>query len=255
MSSYKFDLSISSSSTEVAFVKAIISAITGLDDRITCMDDPDVEYAEGGTYKPTFRFCLNNVEFFRFQRSAQKSSRNNAFAFSYTIDDVPTSLKVVNYASDTSDWSANASRTYKLSYILNGDFIALCIAKPYVSGTNRDHVVFSSILTSDDSYVSSYTDPYDRNYNVGTVFDLSNRVFNSISGGAISDMTFLSRFTYKAQPGKVDYIKNSIYTSSGSKIFDTTTLYDCSEVTSGSTVSTNDGAYLAVGPHQLVKVS
>jgi len=255
MGSYKFDLSISSSSTEVAFVKAIISAITGLDDRITCIDDPDTEYAQGGSYKPKFRFCLNSVEFFRFQRNSGTSSRNSSFAFSYTLNDTPTSISTVAYSSDSSDWSVSTSRTYKFSYIVSGDFIAFCIAKPYVSGTNRDHIVFSCILSSNDSYVSSYMNAYSSNYNVETVFNLSERTFRSISGGAINNMTFLSRFTYKAQPGKVDYIKNSIYTSSGSKIFDTTALYDCSEVASGSTVSVNDGAYLAVGPHQLVKVS
>lgn len=254
MGTYKFDLSISSSSTEIAFVKAIISAITGLDDRITCIDDPDEEYNKGGSYKPKFRFCLNSVEFFRFQRNLNASSRNGVFVFSYTLNDTPTSIGTISYSSDHYDWGTSASRIYKFSYIVSGDFITIAIAQ-HSTDTSRSGVIFPCILSTDDSYTSYKTISNNSDYNVGKVFDVSECVFKSISGGAINNMTFLSRFTYKAQPGKVDYIKNSIYTSSGSKIFDTTALYDCSEVASGSTVSVNDGAYLAVGPHQLVKVS
>lgn len=63
-----------------------------------------------------------------------------------------------------------------------------------------------------------------------------------------------SLITYAALAGYIDYIKESGYVSAGTKIFTTQYIYDCSTVTFGSTITLNDGNYMAIGEHSLVKL-
>lgn len=63
-----------------------------------------------------------------------------------------------------------------------------------------------------------------------------------------------SLFTYAALAGYIDYIVESGYVSSGTKVFSTPYIYDCSTVDFGSTITLSDGNYMAVGAHSLVKL-
>lgn len=63
-----------------------------------------------------------------------------------------------------------------------------------------------------------------------------------------------SMFTYAALAGYIDYIRESSYVSGGVKVFSSADIYDCSTVTLGSTITLNDGNYMAIGAHSLVKL-
>ena len=105
---------------------------------------------------------------------------------------------------------------------------------------------------------------YDNNFTKECIFNISIAwttsqtstvlVFRDIS--STKSGSFTSRFAYKSLPGQIDYIKSCVYLNENQRQFDITAIYDCTELQAvGDTVSLKDGSYLAVGLHQLVKIS
>lgn len=256
MGKMTFAQTILNNGTEIDFMKTVINYVTGVDNSIECLDDPDDEYdveTVTTSHTPTFRFTINDVHVFTIERAAQLSSASNGIKASAIVN----GQKVVT--SGALLWGGNynynivGQRDVDISYIVsNGLFLFnFCGISSYGA---RDRLLVSFVKSGNskyETYTATVIHPVD--YVISKVFDLSNYVFQDIDE-SISG-TFISRFAYKAQPGKVDYIKSCIYESDGNKQFDFTCIYDCTEVSPGSTVSLEDGAYLAVGPHQLVKVS
>jgi hypothetical protein len=137
---------------------------------------------------------------------------------------------------------SNATRTYILS--------------SYVS----DNV---KIIWFAQSNASSYSD------SVATIVIFNDNNNNMYYGGYLGEIpesatmydatgstssTKSSMFSYTALAGYIDYITESAFVSGGVKIFSTSGIYDCSTVTFGSTITLNDGNYMAVGSHSLVKL-
>lgn len=253
MATMKFAEVVESTNNEVDFMKNVIAYITGINNAITCLDDPDDEYDEGtvGTsHIPTFRFSFNGNHILTISRSASLGESTSLMRI-YFVDNGDTIASTdVTYMYRGTAWSVNGLRQFKMSYIDSPGICMLNITAERFGGSFT--VLFTeSRSNSYGSYrsisVSAST------YTVANIFNISECILYDTLAGIQGN--FISRFAYKAQPGKVDYIKSSIYTNDNVKQFDITPIYDCTEVSSGSTVSLEDGAYLAVGPHQLVKVS
>lgn len=254
MATMKFAETVESTGNEVDFMKDVIAYITGINNAITCEDDPDDEYdveTVGTDHIPTFRFLFNNEHILTIRRSDKLSDGASYMYFTFISNgNIISDNNIVGFMYSGKAWSYNTLRQFKMSYIeAPGLYIINAVS---YSISNSFVVLFAEAGNSNyGSY--KYEGINSSSYTISNIFNISQCVLydnsNPVQG------SFLSRFAYKAQPGKVDYIKSSIYANNNIKQFDLTSIYDCTEVSPGSAVSIKDGAYLAVGPHQLVKVS
>lgn len=253
MAIMKFAEVVKSTGNEVDFMKNVIAYITDINSAITCLDNPDDEYDEGtvGTsHIPTFRFSFNGKHILTISRGDALSSATGLMYASFINNGDKIASYVMPYMYRGTGWSTNGSRQFKMSYVGSP---GICILNITSFDTDQSFTVL--FVESRSSSYGSYKieNVGTSTYTVSNIFNISECTLYDTSGAIRGN--FISRFAYKAQPGKVDYIKSSIYINNNVKQFDITPIYDCTEVSPGSTISLEDGAYLAVGPHQLVKVS
>lgn len=270
MGSSGWDALKSTKGHEKEFYRLIKTYITGLDSRITCDNDPDDEFdysTSGDSHIATLDFDINGEHAFSLYRDAALRSGGSEvatcnIACAMNMDNsIPSSVGTIHFRADgytgitivQSNTSVN--RGLRISHVINDDFIFFTFAPPDYTwqsiGTVETTRIIHSFATNktyvtSDRGISSYTQP--------NVFNLSGLTFYDVDG-VDAPGTFLSRFSYAAPAGSIDYIKSSIYQSGNVRSFENTAIYDCTTVTTGDTVSLKDGAYVAIGPHQLVKVS
>ena len=270
MGSCHFGVTIRSEAKEADAYKVIKNYILSLDARFTCAEDPDEEFDAaimGGDHIPVMNFKVSGHQLFKLYRPQPLLDDGAEVGISqicFSMDgyaDVPSSTGTIHFMSSSyNDWrdsktqSTDWGRGLVISHIINENFIYLsftCI--PDENGIFRRNQNRSIIYVISDGvvYVNSRgnLNPYDRS----TVFNVSDMsIYSSAAPGMAG--SFVSRFTYACPPGIIDYIKSSAYMSNGERIFTLDPLYDCTTVTTGDTVALEDGAYVAVGTHQLVKV-
>ncbi len=239
--------------TEKDFMTAVIDYITGIDSKITCSSNVETEYDSSDlTHVPTFNFSIDGKLAFTITRMYALNTNTRDFIVSCKNDSFTLGI-----GGSSRSYTINGKRTVNFSYINNDNFVLLAMHSVF-ENYNTSNYYFSIIYAKNSakSYYSTLSVNSSSSHSKDVIFDISSRTFTEIGDGSVVSGVFLSRFSYKAQPGKIDYIKDSIYAVDGSKVFDLTSIYDCTELQSvGEVVSLEDGAYLAVGPHQLVKVS
>lgn len=234
--------------TEKEFMSAVINYITGLDSKITCSSDPDVEYDSSDlTHVPTFNFSIDGKVSFTLERPAAL----NIAAYTYNVTCGSYSSSPAFKHGGVVAYNAVDYRGFPISHIVNDNFVFISIGGfAWNSGYSNLNINIIYAKSGNKNYLSVFTgvDPLRKDI----LFNIGQRSFSEMNSDVSA--TFLSRFAYKAMPGKIDYIKSSVYANNGSKKFDIASIYDSSTVTVGDTISLKDGPYIAVGSHQLVKV-
>lgn len=252
-----FNTYVSSYSNEKTFIVKLINFLEGLSSDIVCASDPDDEYPNDSSHTPTFNFTIKNRSAFSLVRNNTLANRSRNFNFSATAKTGESANTSSLILSDKLGWdepyaSNTANRGIRISYIVNDDFILLSfyVKDDNTTPKNNFTIIFfesnSSIFASSRANLSSYTQSNCFNISALTFYDLDSVYANG---------TFVSRFAHAAPAGQIDYIKSSIYQNNSQKAFENKAIYDSSTVGISDTVSLKDGAYIAVGPHQLVKVS
>ena len=254
--------------TEIAFMKAVINHILSASTRFSCDEDPDDEYdstEKGSDYVPSFIIKIDGRPLIKLVRGANLSTGCLHFTgYVYTSSSELTSgsgeinFKVTN-AQSIAGVSDVLYRHFFTNILINDNIVNLCFMGGGDNGGYRvSNVWVTEFASSNKVYRSNvinnsyWNTPYDK-YLVVTNDGTTKRTFKDYA----SEVTgiFASRFSFASQPGKIDYIKSSVCVSGSNKVFDITSVYDCTGITIGSTVSLKDGAYLAVGPNSLIKVS
>lgn len=245
--------SVEVTGTEKDFMTAVINYITGIDSKITCSSNVETEYSSSDlTHIPTFNFSIDGELAFTITRRYALNTNAREFIVSCKNDSYTCGI-----GGPARSYTTNGKRPVNFSYINNDNFVLLTMHGMFENYyVTNDYFSIVYAKNSSKSYYSTLSTHGSSSHAKSVIFNISSRTFTEISDGPVISGVFLSRFSYKAQPGKIDYIKDSIYAVGGSKAFDLTSIYDCTELQSiGDVVSLEDGAYLAVGPHQLVKVS
>lgn len=253
-----FGYEVISNSVEKDFASDLVNYITGLDDRITCSNNAETEYDSSDlTHVPTFNFLIDNEVAFTLTRSLRNNSgggvqaplSSNSTGFLADFGDLNVYMACFNM--DGLPYTQSGVRKFAISSVLNSNFILLSInGLEYYYGnynTNNTNIIYAK--TSTKKYLSTYTGV---TFAKNNIFNISTRTFSSIDENI--NGTFISRFSYACPPGYIDYIKSSVYMNNSQKQFEITSIYDCTTVAIGDTVSLKDGPYLAVGTNQLVKV-
>ena len=248
---------ISRNTNEIEFVKTIKEFILGLDDRITCTDDPDYEYdrtERGDSYVPKFNFYINSKLVFIMQRANSLSNGINGFTFYVKRNDESLDNCFIQFGNmSVQAYTVVTTRSFYISYIVSDDLILLDVHQNFSSWGSQPGIEAIYAKSGSSDYIACQKITSVDNYTKVKIFDISNPQFNGLSANIAG--TFTSRFGYAAKPGQIDYVKSAAYTNAGTKVFDINAICDCTTVTVGDTVSLKDGSYLAVGLHQLVKVS
>ena len=263
MASTAFKTYVNAIGVEKAFYAALKTYITGLDTRITCANDPDTEFdisTKGDDYVPKLEFSINNSHAFTIYRNNPLGTNTAGFNVKMDISaSIPENTKFL-YQSPTMTsprpYTESIERGTYISHIIDDNFIYISFIQAIFSEYVPDEVfIMVHSFSSDSTFVTSAAGEkrYVR-YTKPEIFNISGYTFYD-KAGVLAPGTFLSRFTYAAPAGQIDYIKSCIYQSSGEKVFENRAIYDSTTVTVGDTVSLKDGSYVAVGAHQLVKVS
>ena len=262
---------ISATGHEKEFYKAVKNYVVGLSSLITCDNDPDDEFdyaTKGDSHIATLDFKINGVHAFKLYRPAvlrSNGSEAGVSAINFAMDiseSIPSNdgglrFKFSDYGiGDPVAQSTSIKRGLIISHIVNDNFVLLCFSPALYSyqsqGNNNTKRMVHCLSDSSTTFVTSST---------GGVSLSSAGMFNISSltmydkAVTIPSGTFISRFSYTSPPGKIDYIKSSIYQNNNSKMFENKAIYDSTTVTVGDTVSLKDGSYVAIGTHQLVKCS
>lgn len=277
MGSSTYAASVEAYGVEKEMYRSIINYLTGLDSRITCDTDVDTEWskAEGDSnHFPTFNFSINNTPIFSLSRDSNIAQYyrqpSNVAIFKLLLDGTPTYQTYIRDKKDEPDTAVQnyvaCTRGLTISHIINDNFILLSFAAcpdgivPNTTNTryrDMDNATFALSFSNNEMYIGAtkaasaapYT-PYSKAY----CFDISDyTMYNVTTPSSVG--TFVSRFSYGAPVGTIDYIKSTVYQSNSSKIFENKAVYDSTTVNVGDAVSLKDGSYVAVGAHQLVKVS
>ena len=264
MGSIAYGTLIQNSGVEKEFYRAIKTHILSLNSRITCDSDPDVEFdidTKGSSYVPTLNFSINGVHVFKIYRSTALGQ--GAYSICVAMDAVngiPDSACEIYFRQDAyhENWDKVAyntafNRGLVISHIQNGSLIYLSFTCWNETQANRNACNMSLLHMVSDNSVLLSSVKQQSGYNKTVCLNLSNRTLYRASD--LASGTFLSRFSYGCPPGTIDYIKSCIYQNSNEKVFENRAIYDSTTVAVGDTVSLKDGAYAAVGTHQLVKVS
>jgi hypothetical protein len=240
---------VSLNGTEKEFMSDFIDYLTSLDSKITCSSNVNTEFSDSDlTHVPTFNFSINNKLAFTLTRAAALNTDTSSYNLACGSINVDISWQ------DSAAYTDSQDRGFYVSYLINDNFVLLSINSSHKNWQNRVDQINNNIIYAGSSGASAYWSAITNlDYNTRTnIYSISGRTFYEINGN--NSGLFTSRFSYTCPPGEIDYVKSSTYLNSGVKKFDITSIYDCTTVTLGDTVSLKDGAYLAVGTHQLVKV-
>lgn len=243
--------------TEKEFWAKAIEEITALSPEITCIGSVD-QYDGEPTTIPEFVFAFHGKEMLKLKRRVAINAGTGRFDTTVFVNDYNVFLNQEMIIG--SDWSPTVigARSLKISWLIAHNIIIFSMAAGIGSWGLRN-LGLVSIKNGDAIYGDGWWANYDTIYPRTSIFNIYQhpssttpytfRDFNSNMIGS-----FTSRFQYKADAGLIDYARGAIYTNNGNRVFDVSCIYDCSEVTIGDSISLSSGSYLAIGPHQLVKV-
>lgn len=263
---------IQSTGDERAFLTLIYNHIMGLWDGITCSvknGDDDIissatpdDFVWGADIVSYIEFKLDSVSSLRFTSHPRNNSDKRTRA--YNIAFIVNSSIIV----DRGGTSQTDTRGVGVPFCGNSGFVGDGLS-PETAGTRTwicseylsDNVKILWFASKD---ATTYKDSLvtivmlkdtNGNWHYGGTSNGFNPETSDIydsTGSVVA--TKSSHFTYAALAGYIDYIKESDYVSAGTKIFSTQYIYDCSTVDFGSTITLNDGNYMAIGEHSLVKL-
>lgn len=275
MGSTAYGIAIQATGQEKEMYRVIKNYILGLDSRITCDNDPDDEFdvtkwgtlADGYAHIPKLEFSINGTHIFTILRERSLCESDGSHRGARYVDckmdaisSIPDNYANIVFRPDgegggawSVDWSENFARGVIISHIVNDSIIYIGISSLNADQGVRNSYNWSMWYNLSYNVLFLNSAKQQSGYNKTRFYNLSDRTLYRTTD--IVSGTFLSRFTYAAPPGSIDYIKSSIYMSSNEKVFENRAIYDSTTVTIGDTVSLKDGAYVAIGTHQLVKVS
>ena len=248
-----YDFHFSVYGTEKQFISGLVDFLHALDSRIVCTSDLDAEFPEDDlSHVPQIDFIIDGKLPFYLRRTDGRGYGNDASLNAQTCKYkavCKSSAVIVDFGEAVYyTYDALATRWYFISALLGADFTYFSINTTQPLNANLS---IAYCYGEDACYYAYNTDINRRQ--ASTMFNLSDRTFKRtddlLYGG------FTSRFSYAAQPGKIDYVKSSVYTTNGTRLFTTNSIYDCTTVNVCDTVSLSDGVCYAIGPHQLVKIS
>lgn len=246
MGSAIFNYVISVYGTEKDFMQAVIDQLVTSDSKITCSSDIDDEFdTSDPDHVPTFNFLIDGNLTFTLTRYYNNSpAKISAEAHDYVVScgDAGSTIGFFNSWQPASA-AAITTRAFSFSKIFTDGLTLVSL----FSGSSNINIVYTA---SNSKYYSAINTQL--LYEKAVIFNIATRTFTE--SGTSTTGTLLSRFQYTAPPGYIDYIRSSICQNNNIKVFEFTGICDSTTVTIGDTVSLKDGPYLAVGPHQLVKL-
>lgn len=242
---------IFSNSTEIDFMTSLLDFILSIDPRITCDTTVAEQYdstawEEETSHIPTFNFSINGKITITAKREANLA--NYALAFNLWYGTTQTGALYFSTAWHQGGINQNLYREYNISALTTDSFILFSFAG---NGSYLTAGIDCVWFTSDDKNYINVT--FGRSaFNIPTIFNISGKLFTEME--TLISGTFVSKFPYRTSAGNFDYSRGAAYINNSYEVFRSSAFIDCTEVTVGDTIALTNGAYFAVGPHQLLKI-
>lgn len=239
---------VSTTTSELTFIKTFINALTTTDERIICeSDETTIQKFITNNGTPIFIKINNSCEIKIKRTTGYNSYATDGYQFTIMINNNGYNATILKFSSSMYSYDAIFTRTLNFSVASNDNAIFISI------GNHDNNTIGSSnffILCVD----------YDNFTAVGssTSFSSLNTLYCTDLVNTNQTIKLINRLAY--QDGGND-ITNTIdskvftYASSNTKFAEVATgLMDCSYMTSPSVISTNSGKFFTLNNYTLIPI-
>ena len=237
---------------ELEFMSATLDFILGIDPRITCDTTVSAQYANRPSdYVPEFNFSIDGKATITLRRQATLAGAAIAFSF------ICGSSSVTNAYFST--WwnngyvNQNMGREFNFAAIATDDVLFFTICGGSSDSYYNANLGVTTITSDSKHYLNVIAN---QAYTQSSMFNLANSSRPYAELETSTPGYFISRFSYKAPTGKLDYAEGAVCVNNGGKVFNLSSVYDCTEVTPGTNYEglINGNNCFTIGQHQFIKL-
>ena len=234
---------ISINGTEKDFIKAFANELTSADSRITCETDIDAEFAnEDSSHIITIIFDVSNCYKIKLIRAVAINRATYQYNIQTVINNVDKSSAVLFFSSVSKTVTDIATRTFNFMLISNDNAIAILFG-----GYNR---------TLPNTYDYNLISYHEQDFNItacGTNTIASKSEFIRTDENHQGETYKTTNRLLYSRDENVEIIESKPLMQNNNAVYDMKSVYDCSNVTSGSILIIDSNKYFAVDSNTLIK--
>ncbi len=236
---------ISINGTEKDFIKAFANELTSADSRITCETDIDAEFAnEDSSHIITIIFDVNNCYKIKLIRAVAINRATSQYNIQTVINNVDKSSTGLLFLGLTKFVADIVTRTFNFMLISNDNTVVMLFSDYNQSLPN--------------AYKYNLMSYHEQNFNI-VAYSNSINAIASKSEFIRTDKNHQGE-TYKttnrllySRDENVEIIESKPLMQNNNAVYDMKSVYDCSNVTSGSILIIDSNKYFAVDSNTLIK--
>ena len=237
--------SVSINGTEKDFIKAFANELTLADNRITCETDIDAEFAnEDSSHIVTIIFDVNNCYKIKLIRAVAINKSTYQYNIQTVINNVDKSSVGLFFSSAMKFVTDIATRTFNFMLISNDNTVVMLFSDHNQSLPN--------------AYKYNLMSYHEQNFNIVAYSNSINTIASKSEfirtdenhKGEIYKTT--NRLLY-SRDENVEIIESKPLVQNNIVVHDMKSVYDCSNVTSGSILIIDSNKYFAVDSNTLIK--
>lgn len=237
--------SVSINGTEKDFIKAFANELTLADNRITCETDIDAEFAnEDSSHIVTIIFDVNNCYKIKLIRAVAINKSTYQYNIQTVINNVDKSSVGLFFSSAMKFVTDIATRTFNFMLISNDNTVVMLFSDHNQSLPN--------------AYKYNLMSYHEQNFNIVAYSNSINTIASKSEfirtdenhKGEIYKTT--NRLLY-SRDENVEIIESKPLVQNNIVVHDMKSVYDCSNVTSGSILIIDSNKYFAIDSNTLIK--
>lgn len=237
--------SVSINGTEKDFIKAFANELTSADSRITCETDIDAEFAnEDSSHIITIIFDVNNCYKIKLIRAVAINRATYQYNIQTVVNNVDKSSAGLLFLGATKFVTDIATRTFNFMLISNDNTVVMLFSDHNQSLPN--------------AYKYNLMSYHEQNFNIVAYSNSINTIASKSEfirtdenhKGEIYKTT--NRLLY-SRDENVEIIESKPLLQNNIVVHDMKSVYDCSNVTSGSILIIDSNKYFAIDSNTLIK--
>ena len=237
--------SVSINGTEKDFIKAFANELTSADSRITCETDIDAEFAnEDSSHIITIIFDVNNCYKIKLIRAVAINRATYQYNIQTVVNNVDKSSTGLFFSSAMKFVADIATRTFNFMLISNDNTVVMLFSDHNQSLPN--------------AYKYNLMSYHEQNFNIVAYSNSINTIASKSEfirtdenhKGEIYKTT--NRLLY-SRDENVEIIESKPLLQNNIVVHDMKSVYDCSNVTSGSILIIDSNKYFAIDSNTLIK--
>ena len=234
---------ISINGTEKDFIKAFANELTLADNRITCETDIDAEFAnEDSSHIITVIFDVNNCYKIKLIRAVAINRATSQYNIQTVINNVDKSSTGLLFLGLTKFVADIVTRTFNFMLISNDNTVVMLFGDYNQSLPNVYKYNLMSYHEQDFNVIA---------YNLNSIASKAEYIRTDENYQGETYKT-TNRLLY-SRDENVEIIESKPLMQNNNAVYDMKSVYDCSNVTSGSILIIDSNKYFAVDSNTLIK--